>query len=171
MAWLRVYSAFFVVRSRCDAPNFHVDYAAGCGCRALTLITPLDDYGDNGGFELLYEATSAVDAGDEESPGTRKASGDELKETRRYVYRRGKAIVFGASFRHSTEPGATTGGIPRAYLCFTFGTDRPEHWPLISQTIDSQSRVLARPDGALVRSSLGIRLDRDHATPAEVDGA
>ena len=40
---LRMYSAFYVVRSVCDAPNFHVDYVAPCGCEALTLITPLRD--------------------------------------------------------------------------------------------------------------------------------
>jgi hypothetical protein len=155
---LRLYSAFFVVRSRCDAPNFHVDYSAGCGCCALTLITPVGDYQDSGAFELLYESSGgAVQTAEAEA----EVGGAAQSPTRRYVYRLGRAIVFGASFRHSTEPGgAASADAPRVYLCFTFGTDRPEHWPLISQTIDSQSRVLARPDGALVLSALGERLKR-----------
>ena len=139
-----------MVRSRCDEPNFHVDYAAGVGCRALTLITPLEDYKDSGSFELLYKTEEAAQCREAEGTTDAISSGDgdsmqkpasSLAKTRRYVYRFGKAIVFGASFRHSTEPGTSgSKGAPRAYLCFTFGTDQPEHWPLISQTIDSQSR-------------------------------
>ena len=49
-----MYSAFFVVRSECASPNFHVDYAREVGLNALTLMTPLDDVDDTGGFQLLY---------------------------------------------------------------------------------------------------------------------
>ena len=68
---------------------------------------------------------------------------------RRYTYTFGKALVFGSGFRHSTEPGrAAAGASPHAYLCFTFGSDMPEHWPLIAQTVDGdQSRVIAPPGG------------------------
>ena len=77
---------------------------------------------------------------------------------RRQEYAFGKAVVFGAGFRHSTEPGSSTepGREPHVFLCFTFGTDRNEAWPLIAQTIDGdQSRMLCRPDGEIVLTQLG----------------
>jgi hypothetical protein len=198
----QLYSAFFVVRTACEAPNFHVDYVAGCGTSALTLITPIRTSDVTDSFQLLYRtraglpsATAADEApmgatggggavvgttgadegaiGAEVAMGTtggmgRKAAAStsaaaalEEAPTRRYVYRRGRAIVFGSRFSHSTEPGRTADGAPHVYLCFTFGTDQPERWPMIAQTIDSQSRVLARPDGALVLSALGRRIEAE----------
>ena len=154
----------------CERPNFHVDYVAACGCNALTPIT-LEDFDETEAFQLLYnEASEAMEAAE-----ATEAAG--ATTTRRYVYRRGKALVFGSGFRHSTEPGRSRDpSRPHAYLSFTFGTDRPEHWPMISQTIDSQSRVLARPDGALVLSALGERLESQRAEepstppPASLNG-
>lgn len=149
---LQMYSAFFVVRSRCDAPNFHVDYASGVGVNALTLITPMRPYPTPAsGFHLLYEQVA--------EPNTAQGEDGPDGLIRRYEYVYGKAIVFGAGFKHSTEPGRSHGDEPQSYLCFTFGSDKPELWPLISQTIDSQSRVIARPDGALVKSRFGRELD------------
>ena len=95
--------------------------------------------------------------------------------TRRYEYARGKAIVFGSGFRHSTEPGrAAAGASPHAYLCFTFGTDLPEHWPHIAQTVDGdQSRVIAPPggDGAVALSRLGRRLHEEASDAVRERGA
>ena len=51
-----------------------------------------------------------------------------------------------------------------AIVCFTFGSDLPEHWPLIAQTVDGdQSRVIAPPGGggAVVLSRLGRRLQEE----------
>ena len=81
------------------------------------------------------------------------------RRVRRVDYRFGKAVVFAAGFKHSTEPGRSAGEAPHAYLCFTFGTDRQEHWPLIAQTVDCDHlRLMGRPDGQVVTSSLGRQL-------------
>ena len=187
---IRLFSAFFVVRTTCSAADMHVDYARGVGTNALTLMTPLADYSPRGSFQLLYEGfdtsiappsnPAAQDAAtsrpsDQTAGSHVKLDGVSLVPTtpmdpkgpsyplpQRYCYREGKAIVFGARFRHSTEPGQAetfaADGVdqpeqePHAFLCFTFGSDKPEHWPLISETIGSQSRLHARPDGELVRS-------------------
>ncbi len=163
-AGLVMYSAFFVVRSECASPNFHVDYAREVGLNALTLMTPLDDVDDSGGFQLLYNESEPTDARLYGARGLADAPPPPPPPpgpVRRYAYRRGKAICFGAGFRHSTEPGAAADrDAPHAYLCFTFGTDRPEHWPAIARTIDGyQSRMLKRPDGAFVLSQLGQRIE------------
>ena len=55
-AALRLYSAFFVVRSRCDAPNWHTDYWPPVGTDALTLITPLRDFDETDSFQLRYQS-------------------------------------------------------------------------------------------------------------------
>lgn len=60
--------------------------------------------------------------------------------TRRYVYKPDKAIAFGASFLHSTEPGWRAA--PVAFLCFTFGSDLPEHWENIRKTVGYQGRYI-----------------------------
>lgn len=145
----------------------HVDYVAGVGVNALTLIAPLKDYPQAEGFQLLYEQqTEEAEVEAAEDAEKRDAEATKLDPVMQsYQYKAGRAIVFGASFRHSTEPGCAADDEPHAYLCFTFGSDRPEHWPLISQTIDGdQSRVLARPDGALVLSRLGRRLAEEEAS-------
>ena len=147
---LRMYSAFFVVRSHCESPNLHVDYVHSVGVTAMTLITPLDDYASRcEGFQLLYL--------------------NDARQRRRYTYRKGKAIAFGSSFTHSTEPGRSLDE-PCVMLCFTFGTDKQVHWPAIAQTIDGkQSRTYMQPCGALVLSQLGRQLAGSH--PAEMDQA
>ena len=143
---LRMYSAFYVVRSRCTQPHFHVDYENGVGVQALTLMTPLAEYRALD-FQLLYGQAPA---------GAPKPEGRPV----RYTYRRGTGITFGALFRHSTEPGTAHAedGL-HVYLCFTFGTDQEEDWPAICRTIGQhQSRVLSRPDGQLVLTELGKEL-------------
>ena len=117
-------------------------------------------------FQLLYEeaepARGEAEACTGEAEGAASAASKSIGagggRIRRQEYAFGKAVVFGAGFRHSTEPGSSTepGREPHVFLCFTFGTDRNEAWPLIAQTIDGdQSRMLCRPDGEIVLTQLG----------------
>ena len=170
---VHLYTAFFVVRSMCTAPDLHVDYGNKVKTTALTLMTPLyEEYSAVEDFQLLYLTND--------------------KSLRRYRYQLGEAIVFGARFYHSTEPGVAAldlldpddkhdpasssqpGGLARktgescanamptlpapstastaparrahAYLCFTFGSNREEDWGPISETVDGQqTRQLSRP--------------------------
>jgi len=83
---VHLYSAFFVVRTHCSAHDIHVDYGPKVKTRALTLMTPLyEEYAAVEDFQLLYI--------------------DHDKAHRRYRYHLGEAVVFGADFQHSTEPG------------------------------------------------------------------
>ena len=160
---LRMYSASYVVRSQCAAPNYHFDYVDGVHARAFTLMAPLkqfkrsEDADQLGHFQLIYKSDSPPDAAVESEAQCRRG--------RRYDYNHGKAVVFSDGFYHSTQPGkaAEDGGAPHAYLCFTFGTDRQESWPLIAQTIDGdQSRLLCRPDGQFVLTQLGREMHLEH---------
>ena len=149
---LRMFSALFVVRTECTSANVHSDWTDDVGTNALTLITPLTECtaDQNGGFQLLYEGTSRAAAGG--------AEGEQLPaQLQQYKYECGKAIVFGAGFRHSTEPGrAASAPQPQAFLCLTFGTDNLEMWPAIANKgLRDQSRLLTRPDGSLERTGLG----------------
>ena len=145
-----MFTAFFVVRTSCSKPDMHEDYGrkarTHARMHALTAMIPLyKEYADVPDFQLLYR--------------------DADQHTRQYRYKHGEAIVFGASFVHSTEPGsAHDADVPHVYLCFTFGTDKPEHWPAIASTIDGyQSRVLTRPDGSMVLSSWARRQQQEQA--------
>jgi hypothetical protein len=154
---LRMYSAFFVVRSWCKAHNFHHDYKPPVGTDALTLITPLRDFGETRSFQLSYRA----DAPNGQDGHLRQPEHPpQQSEVRRYAYSKGKAVVFGSGFEHSTEPGAGLDGEAHAYLCFTFGTDQQERWPQIERTLGTQSRIVAQPDGELRLSGLGTELER-----------
>jgi hypothetical protein len=137
---VRLYSCFYVVRSRCASPNFHTDWPDAVGNNAFTLLTPLEDY-DTDGFQLLYKTTQG--------------------EVKQYRYRAGEAICFSSHFVHSTEPGRARSGDgpnprPHVFLCFTFGSDKVEHWPAIAPTINGyQSRFLRRYDGASELTEIG----------------
>ena len=123
---VRLYCGFLVIRSRCDAPNFHCDWL-DTNNEAFTLITPVTDHAED--FGLLY----------------RRLDG-QIGE---YRYRRGEAIVLGDSFDHSTKPGASAK--PVVLLSFTFGTDRMEHWDKIARTAATQSALYQLPDGSFRR--------------------
>ena len=148
----RLYSAFFVVRTACDGVHFHTDWADDVGTNAFTLMTPLADYpiapNESGGqFQLLYrDYEHSFD-----SMGEDIAQGAGVH---RYIYRKGEAIVFGSHFSHSTEPGRPAADAPQVYLCFTFGSDKAEHWPSVFASCGYQARVLAGPDGRLVEGIL-----------------
>lgn len=153
---LRMYSAFYVVRTWCNSHNFHHDYLPGAGTDALTLITPLADYEETDSFQLSYRAKPAGGARSGDASNAGPGGGEGV---RRYVYRKGRAVVFGSGFDHSTEPGAGRDGAPHAYLCFTFGTDRQQQWPAIARTLGTQSRVVQHPDGEMRLTQLGEQLE------------
>ena len=150
---------------RCTAHDFHADYVGGVGTRALTLIAPLADNRQTDNFQLSYirDTDSAKSLPSEDRVG-------------RYVYRKGRAIVFGSSFVHSTEPGEGRDGEVHAFLGFTFGTDDPRAWPLLAKTLGTQSRIICRPDGELGLSDLGAELAAEMAqirrgTPSSPEAA
>ena len=114
---LRMYSAYFVVRSRCSVPFFHRDYSDEVGVKALTLMTPLADYRERASFQLLYSPTEHAEGSCQPEADVQHVA---TSASARYEYKKGSAIVLGSSFEHSTEPGAAHAddGI-HAYLCFT----------------------------------------------------
>lgn len=127
---VRLYSGFLVIRSNCLEPDFHVDWVK-TNNEAFTLMTPISGNAD--GFGLLYKSLQ----------------GDVAE----YDYKPGEAIVFGDHFVHSTRPGRSER--PVALLCFTFGTDKMEHWDKIRATAGYQSRMVRRPDGKFVPAGKG----------------
>jgi hypothetical protein len=129
---VRLYAGFLVIRSRCDEPQFHVDWM-NANNEALTLLTPVSSNAAN--FGLLYH----------------KFSGG-IGE---YDYKRGEAIVFGDKFVHSTKPGKSDE--PVVLLCFEFGTDKMEHWPNIYSTIGYQLTHICQPDGKFVPTELNSK--------------
>jgi len=123
-----LYNGYFVVRSACIGTNMHADFVDGLGTNAVTVMTPLRDFRNADSFQLAYV--------------------DDEGQPRRYTYRRGEAICFGAGFQHSTEPGAAdpADGV-HCYLCFTFGSDKAEYWPRVLETQGGYAaRVLRGPD-------------------------
>ena len=175
---LRMYNAFFVSRSKCDDLDFHADYFNEVGTDALTLITPLRDFREVDSFQLAYMPSvcdggeeEAAAADDERSVGASAATATASSKSavpqqqqqprhRRYQYKKGKAVVFGSRFLHSTEPGCGHDGEVHAYLCFTFGTDDQSAWPRIERTLGTQSRIVRNPDGELRLSTLGREIER-----------
>lgn len=125
-AAIRLYAGFFVTRSRCDALGMHYDWATE-GNHAFTLMAPLTPNAEAMG--LTYE--------------------DARGRQRMYDYRMGHGIVFGTRFLHSTAVGT----LPErsVFLSLTFGTDRMEHWPELSETAGKQAAFFRQPDGAFVR--------------------
>jgi len=119
---VRMYTGFLVSRSKCEKPNFHVDWQK-TNNEAFTLITPITD--NTAGFGLIYKRISGSIA--------------------EYEYKMGEAIIFGDDFLHSTKPGYSEQ--PVVLLSFTFGTDKMEHWPRISLTAGGQSNLVRLPDG------------------------
>ena len=136
---VRLYSSFYVVRSTCDAPNLHTDWGDAVGCNAFTLLAPLEDY-TTADFQLLYQ------------------NGDRKGPLRQYTYKAGEAIVFSSKFVHSTEPGCAVDGSgrPHAFLCWTFGSDKEEHWVAIEPTIGGyQSRFMRTYDNKFKLTDIG----------------
>lgn len=120
-----LYSGFIVTRSRCTAPNFHLDWIETNG-QAYTFLCPLTSVPSD--FGLLYQDVAGV--------------------TREYAYKDNSGLIIGDHFLHSTRPGETAA--PASILSFTFGTDKMEYWPSISKTVSSQGNLYRRPDGSFV---------------------
>lgn len=145
---IALYSCFYVIRSRCGAPNFHTDWDDSVGTNAFTLLAPLEEY-ETSDFHLLYHG----DAGATATP----------TPPLQYRYREGEAIVFASHFVHSTEPGCAVDDAPHAFLCFTFGSDKAEHWPSIVPTIGGyQSRIMKRFNGTWALTEIGEYLQADN---------
>lgn len=119
---VRVFSGFLVARSYADEPVFHKDWL-DTNNEAFTLLTPITEAPED--FGLVYKRSDG-------SQG-------------HYAYKRGKAVVFGDDFVHSTQPGRSEH--PVVLLCFTFGTDQMEHWPAIERTSGTQGNLMRLPDG------------------------
>jgi hypothetical protein len=119
---LILYCGFLVVRSRCEAIDFHTDWR-GLGLKAFTLITPLVEQGDDLG--LVYRKSNS-------SIGN-------------YYYKPGEAIIFGSDFIHSTMPSKSKRKI--ILLSFTFGINDMNYFPLIDKCIGSQSNLYRLPNG------------------------
>jgi len=123
-----LYNGYFVVRRGCSGVNMHTDFVDAVGTNAFTVMTPLRDYRNADNFQLVYL--------------------DDAGSPQQYRYRRGEALCFGAWFQHSTEPGqADPADGVHCYLCFTFGSDKKEYWPLVLETQGGYAaRVLRGPD-------------------------
>ena len=117
-----MYNGFYVVSDGVESPSWHRDYVDGA--QAYTLLTPLYELDAEHG-QLWY-----------------KSGG----ETVRYEYRRGVAVLFGAGFRHATEPFTPTSR-PRVLVSFAFGTDRMRYWPALQRTVGIQSSFVVMPCG------------------------
>lgn len=122
---IRLYSGFFVTRSRCAAPDFHLDWVDG-GNQAFTFLAPLS--ANCGAIPLQYRTFRG--------------------EVAEYRYRLGRGLVLGDLFHHST--GAGEASEPVVLLSFTFGTDRMADWPRLQGTGAKQGRLHRRPDGVFV---------------------
>ncbi|MFN8555504.1 MAG: hypothetical protein U0103_28905 [Candidatus Obscuribacterales bacterium] len=120
---LVLYSGFFVVGDHSPAPKWHVDYFPGAN--AYTLLTPLFEFTSDYG-NLLYK----------------DANGNE----RRHLYQLGEAVLLGDHVEHSTEPYPRSEN-PRVLVSMSLGTDKIEHWEVISLTTGSQSRYHVLPCG------------------------
>lgn len=119
---IRLYSGFFVTRSRCTAHDMHHDW-----------LTP-----DNTAFTVMAPLTHNACA---MGLAYRSVHGDE----REYRYRLGKGVAFGSGFLHSTATGELD---ERAvFLSLTFGTDRMDEWDTIERTAGRQGRFFCQPDG------------------------
>lgn len=118
-----MYCGFLVIGDRAPNSLWHVDYKPNAN--AYTLITPLFEL-DNDHNHLLYKTTEKI--------------------TSSYKYSLNEAIIFGDHFLHTTEPYEKSKRI-RILLSITFGTDKMRHWPVLSQTIGSQSKFMILPCG------------------------
>ena len=122
---LMMYSGFFVVRSYGEETHFHLDYDNACENKAFTLMLPIqiDETAEFG--HLLFKNAFFTDD--------------------KYRYTKGKAISFGSTFVHSTEPFKSDEKF--IFLCFTYGTKDIGNWEAIQSTVTRQGISYRHPDG------------------------
>ncbi len=120
---IEVYCGFFVVGKKMDRQTWHKDFVDGAN--GYTLITPLFDIDKLHGNLMYKDASSAIKS---------------------YDYKMNEAIIFGEGFEHATEPYPETDTL-RVMLSFTFGTDKPEYWHTLKETIGNQSNYMILPCG------------------------
>lgn len=125
----RLYMGFFVTRSQCTGPNFHFDWI-NTNNNAFTFLSPISKEDHNIG--LIYKRVDGT-----------------IGE---YFYRRGKALLFGEKFSHSTRPGKSNN--QASLLSFEFGSDKMDHWEQMSQTVATQGNLCRRPDGSFLFNSM-----------------
>lgn len=118
-----MYCGFLVIGNQAPNETWHVDYHPGAN--AYTLITPLFELDQNHG-NILYRNTQ--------------------NQIERHSYEVGEALVFGDNFTHTTEKYNRTNKL-RIMVSMTFGTDKIEHWDILSTTIETQSLYLMLPCG------------------------
>jgi tetratricopeptide (TPR) repeat protein len=126
---IMMYGGSLVIRSKCTATNFHVDWTPESGNNAFTLITPIIQPSD--GVNLLFKDNEGLE--------------------RQYEYEVGKCIAFGSHFLHSTEVG--TSSSPTVLLSMNFGTDLMDDWDAISKTAANQGLFYRLPNGHFVNKS------------------
>jgi len=122
-----VYSIFFVIRSKCNGHNFHVDWTKGNNVNAYTLMTPL------------------------ERPNIHLAFKDADGEEQTYFYEENQGIAFGEGFRHSTDIGKDSGA--RSMFCITIGTDKERDWDVIADTATYQGGHFWHPKEGFIKNT------------------
>lgn len=125
---LVMFSGFFVVGCWAPYESWHFDYRPGA--QAYTVILPLFDLDAEHGH-LQYK--------------------DCDHQTQIYRYQKGRAVVFGHGFEHCTQPYAFHDRL-RVLYSFTFGSDKPQYWPVIQPSIDGVSQYYHLPCGHRVNS-------------------
>jgi hypothetical protein len=120
---LVMFAGFFVVGNQLNEENWHVDYFEGAN--AYTFITPLFEPDSSHG-NLLYK--------------------DKYGNVQKYRYQINEAIIVGDRFLHSTECYGKTPNL-RVLVSFTIGTDKSEYWPILKETIGTQSNFMYLPCG------------------------
>ena len=125
---IRLYSGFFVTRTRCSEALLHHDWIDARN-DAFNMMTPIS--ANCAEMGLVYR--------------------DIHGEIGQFSYRRGKALLLGDHFLHSTAPGETPE--PTVLLSFVFGTDRMDRWDTLSRIASRQGRCHCRPDGTFVRQT------------------
>ena len=144
---------------RLNVPGGTVADQVDVGTHALTLITPLSDCEALDGFHLVYQPEPTGKPRITEDLVFDEILGTHAEALKQYTFQRGKSVVFGASFLHSTQPGRATGK-PYVYLCFCVGTDKMHMWPAITATLGGQARVIADPQGSVKLTAFGMEFEQ-----------
>ena len=128
--------AFFVTRSKCQDANFHTDYT-GTKLNAFTIMIPLTNMKDIKYGHLLYKNKNGII--------------DVIR------YERGKAIIFGDDFIHSTEPFNSKDDKEIVFACFAVGSDKEKYWKSIFNNVKAQTKKIIKYNGELVINTNEMR--------------